>query len=568
MVINAQQFLEAIEGIELSKGISREIVIASLIEAMKKGYKKELGGDDAVVEVNINPEKGIIEMFNVKDIVEDVEDDFLQISLEDAKEMEKEGKGEIREDKFYISASIETLKKATATSIKNILKQKFAEAEKTVLSEMFKDKINTMITGKVEKVDEKGCSVNIGKTSVYLYRKEMIGDEKYNLGDSIRLYVEDVASGTKGAHILVSRASEGFLKCLFFEEIREIYDGTIVIKSIAREAGERSKVAVFTTDPNVDPAGACIGQNGNRIQRIVSQLGNGQSKEKIDIIAYSENAGLYVMEALKPARVVGVKMGEGKSATVVVKDDSLSLAIGRKGVNARLAVRLTGYSIDIKTESDAISEGFEFQSLEELLALEQEAKERKLEELKAASSATHAGEVLPGIPEGYVAPQERSYDDEDNDFDEALRQKVEEEDFVPAAPAEEEVAAPVEEIKEEEPAVETVEEVAPVEEEVAPVEEIKEVKTTTTIEDLERTLESSSNKSGKKPVAKKGGKKKVEEEEEVAPVQPKLDPSNYMSIYSEEELREMENEEEEENYEEEEDIDYDEYDEYYDDDDK
>ena len=174
MVINAQQFLEAIEAIELNKGISREVVITSLEEAMKKGYKKELGGDDAVVEVIIKPEEGIIEMYNVKDIVDEVEDDFLQVSLEDAKELAKAGKGEIRGDKFYISADIETLKKATANSIKSILKQKFAEAEKNVLYETFKDKINTMITGRVEKVDERGCSVNIGRTSVYLPSKKIV----------------------------------------------------------------------------------------------------------------------------------------------------------------------------------------------------------------------------------------------------------------------------------------------------------------------------------------------------------------------------------------------------------
>ena len=559
MVINAQEFLEAIEAIELNKGISREVILSSLEEAMKKGYKKELGGDDAVVEVIIKPEEGIIEMYNIKDIVDEVEDDFLQVSLEDAKELEKDGQGEIRDDKFYIPASIESIKEATARSIKSILKQKFAEAEKSVLYETFKDKINTMITGKVEKVDERGCSVNIGRTSVYLPRKEMIGDEKFALGDDIRLFVGDVTSGTKGARINVSRASEGFLKALFYEEIREIYDGTIIIKAIAREAGERSKVAVYTTDPNVDPAGACIGQNGNRIQKIVSQLGNGQAKEKIDIIAYSENPGLYVMEALKPARVVGVKMAdEGKAATVVVKDDSLSLAIGRRGVNARLAVRLTGYNIDIKTETDALNEEFEFVSFEELQAAEQEEINRRAEEARLASANIHAGESLPGLPDDYVAPQDRVYEEEGNDFDEALREKAEQEDFVPAAPIEEPVSA-------EEPAP-VVETPAPTEE---PVEEIQEVKTTTTLEDLERTLESGSNKQGGKKTGGKKSKKKAEEEEEVvAPVSPKQDPSTFMSIYTDEELAEMDEEEEAEEEYEDEDVDYDEYDEYYDDDDK
>ena len=562
MVINAQDFLEAIEGIELSKGISREVVLTSLEEAMRKGYKKEIGDtqDELLVVVNIVPEEGLIEMFSVKDIVDEVEDDFLQVSKEDAKALAKAKQGEIREDKFYIPAPIETLRKATALGIKSILKQKFAEAEKSVLYELFKDKINTMITGKVEKVDERGCSVNIGRTSVYLPRKQMIGDEKFNVGDPIRLFVENVDSNSKGARINVSRSSEGFLRSLFNEEIREIEDGVIVIKGIAREAGERSKVAVYTNDPNVDPAGACIGQNGNRIQKIVSQLGNGQSKEKIDIIAYSDIPGLYIMEALKPARVVGVNVDlEKKAAVVVVNDDSLSLAIGRRGVNARLAVRLTGYNIDIKTETEALEEGFEFQSLEELQSLEAENLAKRIEEQNKAAVALHAGEILPGMPEGYVAPQARVYEDEANDFDEALRETAEKEDI--SAP----ISKAKEEIKEEAPVVEE----QPAEEAPkAEKKEIKEVKTTTTLSDLEKTLESEASKSAKKSSNKKSSKKKAEEQEEsILPA--KQDPSTYMSIYSEEELKEMEEEEKdlEEDYEDEE-VDYDEYDDYYDDDDR
>ena len=247
---------------------------------------------------------------------------------------------------------------------------------------------------------------------------------------------------------------------------------------------------------------------------------------------------------------------EGKSATVIVKDDSFSLAIGRKGVNARLAVRLTGYNIDIKTESDALNEGFEFVSLEEVQAVELENLRLRAEAAAAAAAPTHAGEVLPGLPEGYVAPQERVYEDEEDnaEVDEALREKVEDEEFIPSTPKEEAT---------EEPAS------APVEEEIQPAQEevIKEVKTTTTIADLEKSLESESKGSAKKSSGKKGGKKKVEEEEEVV-IAPKQDPSTFMSIYTEEELREMEEEEQEEDYVDEEDVDYDEYDDYYDDDDK
>lgn len=551
MAINAAEFLKALEEIEAQKGISKETTINALKEAMEKGFRKQLGGDDALVRVTIDPDKGTIEMVHIKNVVKEVEDDFLEISEEDAQAIDPKYKAG---DEFIIPASVEDLKKATAMSVKSVLKQKFAEAEKSILYEAFKDKINTMITGKVEKIDERGATVNIGRTSVFLPRNQMIGDEKYNQGDYIKLYVADVASGSKGAHIVVSRANEGFLKCLFNEEIHEIYDGTITIKGIAREAGERSKVAVYSPDPNIDPAGACIGPNGSRIQKIVGQLGNGNAKEKIDIIGYTENAGLFIMEALKPARVLGIALDEeNKSATAVVKDDSLSLAIGKKGVNARLAVRLTGYKIDIKTETEAYEEGFAFQSYEELAAIEMENKERALMEARAANYESNNPSVLPGLPEGYVAPQERVYEEESNtELNEALEEVSEKEEL-------------------ETPEVEKVEEVkAPVEEEVKeePKEEIKVVKTTTSLEDLEKSLEQESNKQKAKSNQKKFSRKKKEEEEEEDSSTAISTSGPRMSIYTEAELREMEEEDAREQEEEEEDVDYDEYDDYYDDDDK
>ncbi len=551
MAINAAEFLKALEEIEAQKGISKETTINALKEAMEKGFRKQLGGDDALVRVTIDPDKGTIEMVHIKNVVKEVEDDFLEISEEDAQAIDPKYKAG---DEFIIPASVEDLKKATAMSVKSVLKQKFAEAEKSILYEAFKDKINTMITGKVEKIDERGATVNIGRTSVFLPRNQMIGDEKYNQGDYMKLYVADVASGSKGAHIVVSRANEGFLRCLFNEEIHEIYDGTITIKGIAREAGERSKVAVYSPDPNIDPAGACIGPNGSRIQKIVGQLGNGNAKEKIDIIGYTENAGLYIMEALKPARVVGIALDEeNKSATAVVKDDSLSLAIGKKGVNARLAVRLTGYKIDIKTETEAYEEGFAFQSYEELAAIEMENKERALMEARAANYESNNPSVLPGLPEGYVAPQERVYEDESNtELNEALEEVSEKEELeAPATETVEEVKTPVEEAKVEEPK-----------------EEIKTVKTTTSLEDLEKSLEQESNKQKAKSSQKKFSRKKKEEEEEEETASAISTTGPRMSIYTEEELREMEEEDAREQEEEEEDVDYDEYDDYYDDDDK
>ncbi|MCB9498076.1 MAG: transcription termination/antitermination protein NusA [Erysipelotrichaceae bacterium] len=567
MAINAKEFREALNQIEINRGISKDVIVQSLKEAMIKGYRKELGGDDALVEVNIDPEEGIIEMFQIKNIVAEVQDDFLEVDEKEAKAVCKDGQSFIKDEKLYIPASIDELRKATAMSIKSILRQKFAEAEKDVLFEAFKDKINTMITGRVEKIDERGASINIGRTSVYLPRKQMIGDEHFQAGDQIRLFVSDVASDIKGAHIVVSRSNEGFLRCLFNEEIREIYDGTIVIKGIAREAGERSKVAVYSQNPDVDPAGACIGQNGSRIQKIVSQLGNGSTKEKIDIIAFSENSGLFIMESLKPAHVAGIIYDEeAKTATAIVKDDSLSLAIGRRGVNVRLAVRLTGYNIDIKTETDAISNGLVYQSFEQLQAEEVEHQKQLIAEMKAAQAQVVASseDVLPGLPEGYVAPQARVYKDEEenNDLNEALELESEKEETNVVAPQ-------MEEVKEEQPVAvqETVVAPTPVKEEVAPevVEEVRTVKTTTTLSDLEKTLEASDKKAGSYKKNWRKNSKKDNEEEDSEKLSSTVDPSQRMSIYTEEELKAMEEEEKENRDSSEEDVDYDEYDEYYDD---
>ena len=551
MDIKVSEFNAALEQLEVSRGISKETALTALQEAMVKGFKKDIGDDEAEVVVNIDLEKGKIDMYQIKHVVEDAEDILLEISLEDAN---KDGGHYKIGDEYHIHASADSLRKAIVLSIKSMLKQKFAEAEKEILYDQFKDKIGTMITGRVEQVDDKGASINIGKTSVYMFKNEMIKDEKLNVGDTIKVFVREVISDSKGARISISRACEGFLTALMSEEIREIYDGTIKIMAAARSAGERSKVAVWSDDPNIDPAGTCIGPNGLRIQKVVSQLGNGSQKEKVDIITYSHNTALFIMEALKPAKVVGIKVDEeNKSALVVVNDDSLSLAIGRKGVNARLAAKLTGYSIDIKIESEAQEAGLEYVGFEEINALElQERAEREAEAHRAALVYQTSVGSLPGVPEGYVAPQQRQYADETNDFDSTLEEVAEKEENAPVVSPAPEAPATVEEAPVEEPAVE----------ETPVVEEVK-VKTTTTIEDLEKSLESSKGTS-KKSQSKKKSQKKAEEEKEEVVVH---NDTPRMSIYTEEELAEMEEEDlDNDNLDEDEDIDYDEYDQYYDED--
>ena len=556
MIINASDFNLALEEIEASKGITRETVLKALEDALIRGYRKQLGGDDADVRVNIEPDKGLIEMWEVKKVVKEVQDDFLELSVEDANEQDKTKKYKDG-DEFFIPANIEDLRKATAMSIKNIMHQKFSEAEKAILTETFKDRIGTLMTGKVEKVDERGISVNLIKTSVYLPHNQLIGDEKFNVGDQIKVYVNDVVSDSKGSKISVTRSSPGFLKCIMNEEIIDLYNGSVVIKAISREAGERSKVAVYSPDPNIDPAGACIGPNGAKIQKVVSFLGNGQNKEKIDVITYSDNPGLFIIEALKPARVAGIIVDEeAKTSIAIVKDDSFSLAIGRKGTNVRLAVKLTGYHIDIKTETEAFNDGLTYQTIEELQAIDLERKNKLQMEIAAKKAAEMAAarnkadatnESLPGLPKGYVAPLERTYEDDNADLKEALEAEVDntEEVYV----ASKEVEKPVEKEVSEKPTT--------------------TVKTTTSIADLEASLDS--EKDSKKTTSKKKTSKKKEETEEKKDTKAGVTDTSSakrMSIYTEEELREIE---EEENFDdteldEEDDVDYDEYDDYYDDD--
>ena len=565
MKIDVEQFNAAIEAIETQKGISKETVINALIEAMTRAYKRELGGevsdmDSADVRVTFDLEKGIIDMKHVRKIVKDVQDDYLEITKEDAeaeikaeekKNKEVRGKKYIEGDEFIEEPPLGFFRNATLMSIKSTMKQKFAEAERGILYEAFKDKIGTMITGRVETFDDRGASVNIGRTSVFLPHKEMIGDEKFNTGDPIKLFISDVGN-TKNSHIAVSRASEGFLKALFTEDISEIYSGTIQIKAAARQAGERSKIAVYSSDPNVDPAGACIGPNGNRIQKIVGELGNGSNKEKVDVIAYSENPLIFVAEALKPAKVIGISYDEeNKECTAIVRDDSLSLAIGKKGVNVRLASKLTGIKIDVITESQAAEDQIEYTTSEELESIALALKAERVSAAQQAAAAASKEAVLPGLPEGYVAPQERVYENEKNDFDEALQEVSEKEEEIAPAPAKEEPAPVKEEVKEEE---------AP-----APAPEQTVVKTTTSLSDLEASLEAQSNKENNKKSNYKKKKKVEEEVEEAAPVT-KTEPVNGMSIYTEEELAQLKEEEEAEEEYEEDDIDYDDYDDYYDED--
>lgn len=551
-MINAKEFLKALDELETQKHISKESIISALKEAMEKGLIKQLGITpveglaEAQVRVDIDSKKGTIEMYVLKNVVDEVKDDFLEISLEDAS---KDGKEYHVGDIYEIPVSTDELSKLTAQGIKSVLRQKISEAEKQAIYEKFQEKKGEMVTGKIEKVDDRSAIVNVEETSIYLPKSQMIPGETFRIGDKIRLYVVDVQNNTKGAQIIVSRTDPGFLKRLFEEEIHEIIEGIVVIKDIAREAGERSKVAVIGLDQNVDPIGACIGPNGTRVQKICSALGNTKEKEKIDVIAYTDNPGLYIVEALKPANVVGVLLYEDeKKAVAVVRNNELSLAIGKKGVNARLAVKLTGWNIDIKEQDEAMRLGIPYLTVEEMKRQEAMAKLR-LEEEKLLDHNDALEEPLPEMDE------------------------VEEVEETITEPVVEEVKGPVEE---QEKVQEEVEEETPVTKVEPKKEEPKEettvVHTKVKLADLEKELED--EKKRKERQAQYAARKKktyrsddaANEEEEKDTTTPTVDRSTYMPIYTDEELEELDNEEED--IEEEDDIDYDEFDSYYDDDDR
>lgn len=552
MKMDVSQIKEALLMLERTNGIQEETALDALKEGIVKAYKREIGIDEVPVELVFDLENGIIELYRMYAVVREVEDEYLEISLEDANK-NKNGKSYSLGDYFPVEANLNELRSATLRSIKSIFSQKIKEVEKGNLYEAFKDKIGTMITGKVETFEERGASINIGGTSIFLPRREMIGDETFTAGQTIKLFINKV-DNTKKLQIDISRACAGFLEALFKEEIPDVYSGNILIKKVARQAGERSKVAVYSKDPNVDPAGACIGPNGSRVQKIVSSLGNSDNKEKVDVIQYYEEPALFITEALKPARVAGIMMSddpEEKVCTAIVKDDSLSLAIGKKGVNVRLAVNLTGYKIDIMTETEAKEEEFTYTTIEELQALAASIKAEKISELQAQElqkQQANAQTSLPGLPEGYVAPQQRVYEEEQNEeVQEALEKEAEVKEL-------EEEVAPAPEVEEEE----------------KPVEEKKEepivINTITSLSDLEASLEADSKK--KANTTRKNTKKKKNDTDEGNGGE---GPQSYtptgpnMSIYTEEELKALEEEELEDDYIDDEEIDYDDYDDYYDD---
>lgn len=342
-----KDFFAALADLERERGISEEIFITALENALASAYKKMLG-DDGNVEVRLNPEKCTIRCFWTQVVVDGEEAGDGEILLEDARLKKKSAKvGDVLSEEF----TPKDFTRIAAQTAKQVILQKLHETERENTLSEFTDKEGELMTGLVRKVDMRNVYIELGKGQIegLMLPQDQVPGEKYLVGDRIKVFVKRVRSGGRNAQVLVSRAAPGLVKRLFEEEVPEIKSGVVTVKSIAREAGHRTKIAIFAEDPRIDPVGACVGNKGARVNAVVAELGG----EKIDIILWSENPLEFIAKALSPATVVSVTQITDKEAVAVVPDDKLSLAIGRDGQNARLAARLTGWKIDVKSESAA-----------------------------------------------------------------------------------------------------------------------------------------------------------------------------------------------------------------------
>ncbi len=341
--MNAELFA-ALEQLEKEKGIPQEFMLEKIEAALTAAFKKEYGSN-ALVRIVLDPEKKDIKVYQVKNVVAEVEDPETEISLEEAKAHNK---------RMTVGKALETevktknFRRLSAVAAKSVIVQGIREAEKRRAQEAYESKREEIITATVFKIDSTTGNVVIetGNGYAVLRKEEQIPEETFYIGEKIKVFVMEVNREMTGPLVTLSRSHTGMLRRLFELEVPEIADGTIVIKSVAREAGSRSKIAVYTENPDIDPIGSCIGTRGMRINAIVDELAG----EKIDVVRYSEEVESYIASALAPAKIEDVYMTGERSAHVVVKPEQLSLAIGLKGQNARLAARLTGCKIDIKTE--------------------------------------------------------------------------------------------------------------------------------------------------------------------------------------------------------------------------
>ncbi len=389
-----KELMEALDVLEKEKNISKDTLLGAIEQSLIQACKNHFGKADNV-HVTINPNTCDFSVYAERTVVEYVEDPALEISLVDAQKIN--ANAEI-EDVIKVEIYSKEFGRIATQNAKNVILQKIREEERKVLYDQYYGQEKEVVTGIVQRVMGRNVSVNLGKADAILSENEQVRGEEFKPTERIKVYILEVKDTPKGPRILVSRTHPGLVKRLFESEVAEVRDGTVEIKSIAREAGSRTKIAVWSNDPDVDPVGACVGMNGARVGAVVNELRG----EKIDIINWDENPAILIENALSPAKVIAVMADpDEKTALVVVPDYQLSLAIGKEGQNARLAARLTGFKIDIKSESQAKESG-DFYDYEEEA---EEAAEEVVEE--ATEELTEQEEILSEEPMA-----EEAYEDE------------------------------------------------------------------------------------------------------------------------------------------------------------
>ena len=392
------EFMLALTQLAAEKNLPREVVLEAVEAALASAFKKEEFAADRNISVKLNSNTGEVTVFAEKTVVEKVTDPRHEISLEEAKKIKK---GIKLGETIQVEATPQNAGRIAAQTAKQVVLQRLREVERELVFEEFSDRENEIVTGVVQRIEPRQIILDLGRTEGILPTQEQVRTENYRVGQRLKAYLMEVHRTSKGPQVLVSRTHRNLLRRLLELEVPEIHSGAVELKAVAREAGYRSKIAVEAHQPGVDPVGSCVGLRGIRIQNIVNEL-NG---EKIDIVEWHDDPATFVAHALSPAQVVSVEVDEAeRTATVVVPDRYLSLAIGKEGQNARLAAKLTGWRIDIKSSSAAEAERA---PVEELVT---EAEEPKLEEQLLAEPMTQAAEVEEYAevlaPEGEAAPLE------------------------------------------------------------------------------------------------------------------------------------------------------------------
>ncbi|HCR55732.1 TPA: transcription termination/antitermination protein NusA [Candidatus Saccharibacteria bacterium] len=346
--LNIKQLTLAVHTIAEEKNLPEDTVMNVIEQAIAAAWRRDNGERDQDVRAELNINKGTARVFVMREVVEEVGSDAVEISLEDAKKVKKDAQiGDIIEEAHDVTS----FGRVAAQTAKQVVLQRLREAEREVVLEEYEDKIGTIVTGTVQRVEPRVVRVELGKAIGIIPQSEQIQGEFYSIGARLKVFIKDIERDNRGPQLILSRANEAFVEFLFRQEVPEMETGAVEIKAIAREAGRRTKLAVFSSVPGVDPVGTFVGGHGTRVQAVMNEIGD---QEKIDIVPFSEDVDEFIRSALGPAEVVKVELDEAnKKAKVFVEEDQQSIAIGRAGQNVRLASRLTGYEIDIETASSA-----------------------------------------------------------------------------------------------------------------------------------------------------------------------------------------------------------------------